>query len=706
MGTGRIIQTDNIDGLRTTKNFLSNGLATLNTSGWVTFNSVRSSLAADSVDAINTTGGHGLPLGVYVQVKVLTVATPCGLTAGNIYYALPYTTNLASFHTAPGVPQVNITADSAITWTETRPAVPYGTANITWGVTTTNPLSDAKSFLLTKDAANRQYQGVMTDFTIDNAYKAKVLNAYMDYIVDSGTFVAGSNTTDSDVIIYLYDVTNNQIIEPSSYKLLSNSTTIADRYSSSFQTPYNSTSYRLVILVASASTAAYALKMDNIGVSPSNYVYGTPITDWQSYTPTIGGLGSGSTSANSARYRRVGDSVQIELSFTKDATAGAGVSTVTVSLPNVNVDVSKVSSGGDGFVGVGFSSDTTVSASNLVSSYNESLKSIVFTYGNTVVTGSAVTANSVWRALITLPILGWSSSVQVSDGYDGRVVAANVYRNAATANQSIPNATYTGVGFDSKNFDTTNDFTLSPSSNGSYFTVKSAGYYRVSASITFTGNGTNARILAIAKNTPSGVIEHLATSAGTAAAVTLSGTRTIYANADDKIYISAYQDSGAALNLSQFWNEASIEKLSGSPTISASETVALMAGNSSGQLITNTAPAITGWTTYFSTHGNFNTSTGIYTFNSPGIYFVHADLTILSSQGDFLQMYANQSGAGSTAGTHKIARTMAYGTEQLAGGMLLDVKAGDTFFLSAYCNFNRNLEAVPTVNKLNIFKAK
>ena len=32
--TGKVVQADNIDGIKTSKNFLSNGLATLNTSGW------------------------------------------------------------------------------------------------------------------------------------------------------------------------------------------------------------------------------------------------------------------------------------------------------------------------------------------------------------------------------------------------------------------------------------------------------------------------------------------------------------------------------------------------------------------------------------------------------------------------------------------------------------------------------------------------
>ena len=98
-------------------------------------------------------------------------------------------------------------------------------------------------------------------------------------------------------------------------------------------------------------------------------------------------------------------------------------------------------------------------------------------------------------------------------------------------------------------------------------------------------------------------------------------------------------------------------------------------------------------------------TTGVFTFNSPGLYFVHADLTVFSSSGDILQMYAKHTGAGATAGDYKIARTLAAGVEQLVGGMLLDVRAGDEFRLQAYSNVSRNLEAA-VGNKLNIFKVK
>ena len=68
-------------------------------------------------------------------------------------------------------------------------------------------------------------------------------------------------------------------------------------------------------------------------------------------------------------------------------------------------------------------------------------------------------------------------------------------------------------------------------------------------------------------------------------------------------------------------------------------------------------------------------------------------------------MYAKHTGAGATVGDYKIARTLAAGVEQLVGGMLLDVRAGDEFRLQAYSSVSRNLEAA-VGNKLNIFKVK
>lgn len=540
-------------------------------------------------------------------------------------------------YTAASRPSGNFTASS-------------GAGAFAISTTTTTPLgTGTTSFLLTKSSgASRQGRAVETSFALPLSYRAKVLKIEADYIVNSGTFVAGSNTTDSSLIWYCAFSTNGGITyivaEPSSFKLLSNSTTISDKFSASIQTPSDATNMKLIAYVAETANSAWVVETI-VAVSPSQYVYGTPIKELAPYTASLSYAGTVATNISSQTYRwaQTGDRLSIEGTIIFNGAANAnGVFRIPLP-PGLIVDTSKTSgafqklngtvsffqNSGSKFYGLGLpilDGATNGGANNyfLVNSVTYNGLSVQQWQGSTTgisnnPTGAALAAGDTLEFSISdIPILGWSSSVQVSDGYDGRVVAANVSRNVATANQSIPNATYTGVGFDSKNFDTTNDFTLSPSSNGSYFTVKSAGYYRVSASITFTGNGTNARILAIAKNTPNGVIEHLATSAGTAAAVTLSGTRTIYANADDKIYISAYQDSGAALNLSQFWNEASIEKLVGSPVTSATEEFSERYTNASGQSIPNggTPTLVTGWARTYSSHNTFNPTTGVFT---PGI---------------------------------------------------------------------------------------
>ena len=47
--------------------------------------------------------------------------------------------------------------------------------------TTSSPIDGDGSLLITKDAANRQGQGCSIQFTIDSAYKAKVLQIEFDY---------------------------------------------------------------------------------------------------------------------------------------------------------------------------------------------------------------------------------------------------------------------------------------------------------------------------------------------------------------------------------------------------------------------------------------------------------------------------------------------------------------------------------------------
>jgi len=157
-----------------------------------------------------------------------------------------------------------------------------GAPNSTWTRTPTTPLRGTGSFLWTKSgAANRQGEGVGYAFTIDAADKAKVLSVSFDYLIDTGTFTASNASTaplndgttstnagNSDLEAFLYDVTNAALIPISPAVLISNSSTTPSTFKAIFQTAPNSTSYRLIIHTATATTNNFTVKFDNFSVGP------------------------------------------------------------------------------------------------------------------------------------------------------------------------------------------------------------------------------------------------------------------------------------------------------------------------------------------------------------------------------------------------------------------------------------------------------
>jgi len=153
-------------------------------------------------------------------------------------------TNWATYADAAGVAPVNGTG---------------GSPNITFASSATTPLRGPGSGLLTKGAANRQGEGISTDFTIDTADKGRMLQISFDYTTATGY-------VDNDIRIYIYDVTNSTLIEPSQRDLLA--TSLNGQYVAFFQTPTTSTSYRLIYHISSTSATAYPLKIDNVKLGP------------------------------------------------------------------------------------------------------------------------------------------------------------------------------------------------------------------------------------------------------------------------------------------------------------------------------------------------------------------------------------------------------------------------------------------------------
>ena len=182
-------------------NYISNGnFETGATTGWATYNNAQTvtiTIATPAVFTVTSTTG------MYVGQPhhfTTTGTLPTGLTAGTTYYISSVVSGTTfQVSATPGGTSVATSGTQSGTHTD-RPMVPLtgtgGTANVTWTTTTTSPLRNTTSALFTKDANDRAGEGVAYAFTTALEDSAKVLQVTIPYIVNSGTFAAGSTTTD------------------------------------------------------------------------------------------------------------------------------------------------------------------------------------------------------------------------------------------------------------------------------------------------------------------------------------------------------------------------------------------------------------------------------------------------------------------------------------------------------------------------------
>lgn len=503
-----------------------------------------------------------------------------------------------------------------------RPA--DGTGGVTDTATsleTTAPLSGTTSVILSKfNLASQQGSGWSIPFTIDTANKAKVLQIEFDYMVRGGTFAAGSSTTDSDVIVYIYDVTNAKLIEPSSIKLLSNSTTIPDKFVANFQTSATGTSYRLIYHIATTTALAFDLFVDNIVVKPSDYMYGTPISNWFSFTSTISNLGAGGAAINQSKYRIVGDSIELLYTFQKDATAGSGTVDVTWSLPaGLNIDAAKLPSGSITSRADNIGSAWVYTGAFAANSYfpliNNATTLVINQPATAVaVKGADLGANVyiVFRA--TVPILGQSSSVQMSDGYDGRQIGFRA-NNSATAISGTP----TKIVWTNTDKDDVAGY-----SSGTY-TVRSAGWYDVGSSLYISGtpavDGTATIDIYRNGSAIKSNVHRYKVASITTTSIYVGDS--FYFNAGDTIEIYASTDmTTPSISSSTSRNVFNVNKRQAPTTMSATERISFSA-TSSSTAASATAPFVYP-TVVENSHGAYSSTSGKFTAPIPGKYFFSA----------------------------------------------------------------------------------
>lgn len=590
------------------------------------------------------------------------------------------TTGWATYADAAGTSPVNGTGGSATT---------------TWTRTTSSPLRGTGSFLLTKDAANRQGEGASYDFTIAAADKAKVLQISFSYIVGSGTFTAGTSSTDSDVTVWIYDVTNSRLIQPSTYKFLSNSTSIASLFEATFQTASDSTSYRLILHVGSTSASAYTVKFDDVKVSPSVYVYGTPITDWQSVTPTFTGLGT--VTSIEVYSRRVGDSLQMRGNYTTGTTTATearislayGTGTVTsTAIPSIRLAGHIIFSSAAAAIGTVLIEPSVQYVT--LGAQNASVA------GLTKENGNFFSSSSKFSFFFEVPIVGWSSSVQMSDKTDPTVISMRAYRNSS--NQSITTTSATTLIYNAVSFDTLGAYNTS---TGEY-TVQVPGKYRVHASNYLTNCTAEVFLFYILKN--GSVVSQ---NFFTAATDTMNGIDDVLdLTSGDVIKIQSQSSTDTSYSLvanssaSYFY----IERTTGTSTTASTESVNMLATSSTTSLDTST-PTIVNGTKVYDSHGAYNTSTGIYTCPISGRYQISVGLrtnAVVIGVGGIQEIYVKHNSDSNIPLFRSYWSSSTYQI-MLNGTYAFNCLAGDTLKSLSYQNATVSLDG-STANFIEIHR--
>lgn len=193
--------------------------------------------------------------------------------------------------------------------------------NLTFARNTTTPLRGNADFKLTKDAADRQGEGVSYDITIDKADYSKQMVISFDFDASHSSYAAG------DLAVYLVKDTGGTptVVTPA--------TTDIPAGTGTFKTTFVGTTdddWRLCIHVASTNTSGYDVYFDNFKVGPEENVEGVPVTEWASYTASsIAGFGT--TTSENLEWRRVGDTMEIRGYFT---TGTSAASEAQIALPN------------------------------------------------------------------------------------------------------------------------------------------------------------------------------------------------------------------------------------------------------------------------------------------------------------------------------------------------------------------------------------
>lgn len=580
-----------------------------------------------------------------------------------------------------------------------------GSPSSTWTRTTSTPLRGSASFLWTRTANNRQGEGVSYPFTIDSADQARILTISFDYKVASGTFIASDgitpplndgttsqNTGMSDLEVFVYDVTN-AILIPVSPQTLASVSTIDASFQGTFQTNSNSTSYRLAIHTARSTAVAFTMQFDNFYVGPQVINRGAPITDLVAYTvSTATGSGTMTNAVTVGNYRRIGDYAEITGRVTFSGAAGTWSGYFPTLPTGLVIDTTKLgsSTASETFLGDAYFLDSGIEQyAGSVIYRNSTVVNVValdlVTFSGTAPVVSRNVTNAAPFSFGTgdviyfkyiVPIVGWSSSVQMSSDAATGVVAFSATTATASVSGSVSDVTWTVV---------TQDTNSSFNGTTSY-TVPVSGTYKVDCMLDF-GNNTN-----IAGDTAFTEIY----VDGAAVAINKQYYAVINQSnmfvpvfyqaplkAGQIIKIRCLNSSNTPVLNSSIYNRVSIERISGPQQIALSDSVyAYSAAKTPTATITSSRSIVKFPSMAKDSHGAYSASTGLYTIPISGLYQISSSIETTSASnavGDFWEFEiganADSISIAHTATVVSSTSVLRYITQ---GSGIIRLNAGDT----------------------------
>jgi hypothetical protein len=555
-----------------------------------------------------------------------------------------------------------------------------------------SPLEGANSLLV--QGASALTAGnclVSAAFTIDREDVAKVMGWSFAYEAIT-TNMDFSGTTGNTWAVYIAEVTTGtpdtvvSWIQPAGVYNLTQGVGVGLAAGTFQTTATESSAYRIVLVCINSEAAATTLKVDDFQLGPQRVVYGSPVTDRAVYTPTLSNAGT--TSTNTAYWWRIGDSIGVQGSII--FTGAGSASRIRVRLPSqFNADTNKLATSTSGTVGNFYTQISGVIANGAVLvGTTASEFEFMPDGGGGPYLGSQLVAGSELRYTFIVPAAGLSSSVQMSQDTDTRVVAARIEKNGNQASITSDVVLTT--------WSVSHDTTASWDVVNNKYTFPVSGVYKIDGIGTFDNVAGTSRVLEYRINGGSWqrFTEIISSGASNFTICTV--------NTQLSVSAGSYIEFGAASGTSVAFrgNSATtpswfnINRLSGPATIAASESVSLRANTTGGPTIDTSTPIVKFTTESYDSHAAYDTTTGIFTVPVSGKYQVSGFIRTASSiwsAGFVVYLYAYKNSSAKAMGAKRFDSAITTAAE-VSGVTEFSCVAGDQITVRIYSDVSTTLD--------------